>query len=198
MRFDPKISALEERVDLDSINMDELHGIFTAYEMKTKPKNPNIKEETFKASKSSKKKGKKKEKEHRNNTNISEDDEEMADYVRRLNKGTNRRYKGKFPLICFNCDGIGHFYNKCPHKKKKRNDEYYSNSKQTYTGKRTTKKFFKKRLCTKEDISCWKQAKAERKAILGKKACTRKATAGRKNNTHACMEDLTKLGLGFL
>jgi hypothetical protein len=36
MRFDPKISALEERTDLDSISMDELHGIFTAYEMRTK------------------------------------------------------------------------------------------------------------------------------------------------------------------
>jgi hypothetical protein len=36
MRFDPKISALEERVDLNSISMDELHGIFTAYEMRTK------------------------------------------------------------------------------------------------------------------------------------------------------------------
>jgi hypothetical protein len=37
----------------------------------------------------------------------------------------------------------------------------------------------------------------ERKAILGEKACMRKGTVGRKNNTHACMEDLTMLGLGF-
>jgi hypothetical protein len=35
MRFNPKISTLEERSDLDSISMDELHGIFTAYEMRT-------------------------------------------------------------------------------------------------------------------------------------------------------------------
>jgi hypothetical protein len=35
MRFDLKISALEERTDLDSISMDELHGIFTTYEMRT-------------------------------------------------------------------------------------------------------------------------------------------------------------------
>jgi hypothetical protein len=34
MRFDPKISTLEERVDLDSIIMDKLHGIFTTYEMR--------------------------------------------------------------------------------------------------------------------------------------------------------------------
>jgi len=34
MRFDPRISTLEEREDLDSISMDELYGIFTAYEMR--------------------------------------------------------------------------------------------------------------------------------------------------------------------
>jgi hypothetical protein len=34
MRFNPKISALEERSDLNSIIMDELHGIFTTYEMR--------------------------------------------------------------------------------------------------------------------------------------------------------------------
>jgi hypothetical protein len=38
MRFNPKISALEERSDLNSISMDELHGIFTAYEMRTEQK----------------------------------------------------------------------------------------------------------------------------------------------------------------
>jgi hypothetical protein len=39
------------------------------------------------------------------------------------------------------------------HKKNKRNCEDYSNNKQTYKGKRTTKKAYKKSLCTKEDIS---------------------------------------------
>jgi len=76
----------------------------------------------------------------------------VANFIKRLNKGTNGRYRGKIPLICFNCDGIGHFSNKCPHNKK-RNDEGYSNRKQTYKGKRTKKKAFKKSLYTKEDIS---------------------------------------------
>jgi hypothetical protein len=76
----------------------------------------------------------------------------VANFVKRLNKGTNGRYRGKLPLICFNCDGIGHFANKCPHKKK-RNDEGYSKGRQTYKGKRTTNKVFKKIFCTKEDIS---------------------------------------------
>jgi hypothetical protein len=76
----------------------------------------------------------------------------VANFVRRLNKGNNDRYRGKLPLICFNCDGIGHFANKCPYKKK-RNDEGDSKRRQTYKGKRTRKKIFKKNLCTKEDIS---------------------------------------------
>jgi hypothetical protein len=51
MRFDPKISTLEERTDMDSIRMDELHGIFTAFEMRTEHENPVTKEEAFKESK---------------------------------------------------------------------------------------------------------------------------------------------------
>jgi hypothetical protein len=51
MRFNPKISTLEERSDLKSISMDELHGIFTAYEMRTEQENPDVKEAAFKASK---------------------------------------------------------------------------------------------------------------------------------------------------
>jgi hypothetical protein len=62
MRFEPNISALEERADLNSISMDEVHGIFTSYGMRTEKENPDIKEASFKASKRSKKKGKKKEK----------------------------------------------------------------------------------------------------------------------------------------
>jgi hypothetical protein len=57
----------------------------------------------------------------------------VAIFVRRQNKGTDGRYRGKIPLICFNCDGIGHFANKCPHKKK-RNDEDDSKRRQTYEG----------------------------------------------------------------
>ena len=34
MRYNPKVSTLEERDDLKSVTMDELHGILTAYEIK--------------------------------------------------------------------------------------------------------------------------------------------------------------------
>jgi hypothetical protein len=43
MRFNPKISALEKRSNLNSISMDELHGIFISYEMRTEQENPNVK-----------------------------------------------------------------------------------------------------------------------------------------------------------
>jgi hypothetical protein len=61
MRFNPKISTLEERSYLDSISMDELHGIFTAYEMRTEQENRDVKEAAFKESKRSKKKKKEQE-----------------------------------------------------------------------------------------------------------------------------------------
>ena len=48
MGFNPKISAIEERSDLNSISMDELHGIFTTYELRTEQENLDVKEATFK------------------------------------------------------------------------------------------------------------------------------------------------------
>jgi hypothetical protein len=77
----------------------------------------------------------------------------VANFVKRLKKGTDDRYKGKLPLIYFKCDGIGHFSNKFPHKKKKIHEEDDSNNKQTYKGKITKNKVFKKNFCTKEDLS---------------------------------------------
>jgi hypothetical protein len=96
MRFNPKISSLEERSYLDLIRMDELHGIFIAYEMRTEQENPYVKEAAFKASKKSKQKTKGQE-EYSNSSDASEDDEEVANFVKRLNKGTNSRYRGKIP-----------------------------------------------------------------------------------------------------
>ena len=55
MKYDSKVSTVEEHDDLDDITIDELHGIFTAYEMRTGQNEPSRKEETFKVSKEPKK-----------------------------------------------------------------------------------------------------------------------------------------------
>jgi hypothetical protein len=81
-----------------------------------------MKEATFKATKKMKKKDKQKPNSDCSCNDDSKEDEEVPNLVIRLKKGTDK-YKGKFLLIFFNCDGFGHFSNKCPYKKNKRNVE---------------------------------------------------------------------------
>ena len=50
MRYDPKVSTLEEQDELKKVQMDELHGIITAYEMRTGKNGSSRKEATFKSS----------------------------------------------------------------------------------------------------------------------------------------------------
>jgi hypothetical protein len=40
MRYDAKISTIEDRPELDKLTVDQLHGIFTAYEMRTGNEKP--------------------------------------------------------------------------------------------------------------------------------------------------------------
>ena len=56
VRFNSKISALEERTDISTLEMDELHGILTAYEMRNFGEDSFRKEVAFKAVKKGKKK----------------------------------------------------------------------------------------------------------------------------------------------
>lgn len=53
LRFDAKISSAKEMADLDQMIIDKLHGILTAYEMRTNLE-PSKKETAFKASKKGK------------------------------------------------------------------------------------------------------------------------------------------------
>ena len=48
MRFDSKISAIEERSDLNTMTMDELHGTLTTYEMRIEQEDSAGKEAAFK------------------------------------------------------------------------------------------------------------------------------------------------------
>ena len=48
MKYDSKVSTLEERNDLDIVIVDELHGIFTTYEMRMGQNEPSINEQHLK------------------------------------------------------------------------------------------------------------------------------------------------------
>ena len=82
MRFDYKVSVLEERQDLDKLSMDELHGSLTSYGLRTKQEKPFRKEATFKVSKKTKKNNLK----SKSYSSCSEDsdDEEEANFVRKM------------------------------------------------------------------------------------------------------------------
>ena len=69
---------------MSRISMDELHGIFTAYEMRTEQENLVTKEVAFKASKKKKKKRKKHTKSECSWSDDLEEYEEMENFVRKL------------------------------------------------------------------------------------------------------------------
>ena len=107
MKYDSKVSTLEEWNDLDLMTVDELHGIFTTYEMRTRQDGPTKKEATFNAS-------------SKNQTENLDDEESL--FIKKLEKGTGK-YKGKLPLRCFNCERIGNFASKCTQTKQDDSDE---------------------------------------------------------------------------
>ena len=55
MIYNPKISTLDDRENIDKLTMEELYGILIAYEMRIGKDNSQKKEATFKASKVAKK-----------------------------------------------------------------------------------------------------------------------------------------------
>jgi hypothetical protein len=151
MRYDAKVSTLEDREDLDKLTMDELHGILIAYEMRTEQEKSSKRETTFKASKETK------NHEHVPNENHSDiSDEEEANFIRKLKKGSGK-YKGKLPLKCFNCGKVGHFSSKCPYPKQEESDDEETQNHKEYKKRKTgnKKKFYKKKknFYSKEDNS---------------------------------------------
>jgi hypothetical protein len=105
-RFNPKVSTIEEPNAIKALSFDQILGTLTAYEMRI----VTNKHTSIKAS----------FKEYKNED--SEPDEIEPKFMRRLKKGLGK-YQGKLPFKCFNCGKIGHFPNKCPHKKHDRNSE---------------------------------------------------------------------------
>eukprot|EP00253_Pinus_taeda_P007818 PITA_07818 len=139
-RFDSKISAIEEAKDLDTLKMDELHGILTTYEMRKG--GPNSKDAAFKASKSTK------GKERNDCSDDSDVESELAQFVQKLKRGS--KLKGKNPLIYFKCGKIGHYAAKCPHKHD--SDDEVNSKRRVYKKKGTNmKNFFSKQDESNED-----------------------------------------------
>ena len=95
IRYNPKVSTIEYRDNLELLTVDELHGIFTSYEMRTKQNGPLRKEATFKATKQSKKY----EVLPKNQSDNSNDEEVV--FIKKLEKH-NDKCKRKLPLKCFN------------------------------------------------------------------------------------------------
>ncbi|XP_059075439.1 uncharacterized protein LOC131875357 [Cryptomeria japonica] len=132
MKFDSKISTIEEMKDLEKLAKDELHGILTAYEMRVEHK-PSQKEVSFKASKKGKNKNY-----VPNESASSKSDEAEACFMRKFKKG-----KGKFPFKCFNCGKVGHYASKCPQNESENSEEEKKNYSKK-KGKKSFKKNFSK------------------------------------------------------
>jgi hypothetical protein len=144
MRYDANISTIEDRTDLSTLTVDQLHGIFTAYEMRTGNDKSTKDETTFKASKT------KMRHEQKTNDELSDISYvEEANFIKKLQKGFGK-YKGKLPFKCFDYGRIGHFANKCPYPIREENNEEIHNQENQYKKKLYKKK---KNLYSKEDIN---------------------------------------------
>lgn len=123
-------------VALDKLSIDKLHGILTAYEMRTNTESSK-RETAFKASK----KGKQKEQSSCDSSGDDSDSKEPF-IMRKL-----RKNKKKMPLKCFNCGKAGYFVAKCP----------YENNENTSYKKKP--KFNKKKYKRKDKMT-WKSKKS--------------------------------------
>jgi hypothetical protein len=131
-RFNPKVFAIEELNDLKTLEFDQLLGTLTTYEMRIVKDKPTSREASFKEDKNE----------------DSEPDEIEAKFVKRLKKGSSK-YKGKIPFKCFNYGKIGHFENKCPHKRKDQTCDNEEKHKHINFFKENS--FKKKSLCANND-----------------------------------------------
>jgi len=89
-RFDSKVSTIEEAKDLNTFNMDEMHGSLTTYEMRIGKRKSIDREASFKA--------KKKIKAMPESDEEQTSDELEVNFVHKLKKGIKGKYRGKLPF----------------------------------------------------------------------------------------------------
>eukprot|EP00253_Pinus_taeda_P034859 PITA_34859 len=105
-KFESKVSTIEEKQNLQSITMSQLHEILTSFEMR-KQGPSDMKEVAFKAS----------GKEEYSESGHTSKGEEESNFVKNL-QWDSRRFRGKLPFKCFACGRVSHYAAKCPHKDK--------------------------------------------------------------------------------
>eukprot|EP00253_Pinus_taeda_P036315 PITA_36315 len=116
-KFESKVSAIEEKEDLQKITMTQLHRILTTFEMR-KGGPSDMREAAFEVS--------------GNESEYISEGEDEVNFVKNLEQGSGR-FKGKLPFKCFSCGRVGHYIARFPHNKgkmyEKGNRSYYIHDK---------------------------------------------------------------------
>ena len=101
MVYNPKVSTLEDREDINKLTLDELYGILIAYQLRIGRENQSKEETTFKVLKKIEAQKSKLE----SSSQEEYYDEEEANFIKKLQKGSGK-YKDKWPFKCFKCGTV--------------------------------------------------------------------------------------------